>query len=248
MTWQPKSSLTVETSHWTSSNMDSVPLHSSSRLWDLDFQMEMQNLLLSEKKTLNHWATVQFFFSLAQVRCFWRCFCFRSGLVALFLKMSEPVTLDALTPTSVHSLWSSPKCLNQLCLTVFSSLRSFLLFVHIFLPNFFLPVNFAFNMLWNSTPWTATPFSNDPLWLTLFVEGVNDCLLNHCQVSSVPHYCGFIEQKISEMNTVGMVIYWNSNINILMIWDTDFWLSLAVSSNHQNFNKKPVEVFYFTCN
>ncbi len=28
-------------------------------------------------------------FSSAQVRRFWRCFCFRSGLVALFLKMSE---------------------------------------------------------------------------------------------------------------------------------------------------------------
>ncbi len=40
MTWQPKSSLTVETSHWTSSNIDSVPLHSSSRLWDLGFQMK----------------------------------------------------------------------------------------------------------------------------------------------------------------------------------------------------------------
>ncbi len=40
MTWQPKSSLTVETLHWTSSNMDSVPLHSSSRLWDLDIQMK----------------------------------------------------------------------------------------------------------------------------------------------------------------------------------------------------------------
>ncbi len=51
-----------------------------------------------------------------------------------------------------------------------------LLLVHIFLPNFFLPVNFAFNMLWYSTPWTAPPFSNDPLWLTLFVEGVNDRL------------------------------------------------------------------------
>ncbi len=37
MTWQPKPSLTVETSHWTSSNMDSVPLLSSSRLWDLFF-------------------------------------------------------------------------------------------------------------------------------------------------------------------------------------------------------------------
>ncbi len=35
MTWKPKSSLTVETSHWTSSNMDSVPLHSSSRLQTL---------------------------------------------------------------------------------------------------------------------------------------------------------------------------------------------------------------------
>ncbi len=49
-------------------------------------------------------------------------------------------------------------------------------------------------MLWYSTPWTATPFNNDPLWLTLFVEGVNDRLLDHCQVSSVPHYCGFKEQ------------------------------------------------------
>ncbi len=41
-----------------------------------------------QPSTLDHWATVQFFFSLAQVRCFWRCFCFRSGLV-LFLKMSK---------------------------------------------------------------------------------------------------------------------------------------------------------------
>ncbi len=53
------------------------------------FPNEIQNVLSSEKRTLDHWATVQFFFSLAQVRCFWRCFCFRSGLVALFPKMSE---------------------------------------------------------------------------------------------------------------------------------------------------------------
>ncbi len=37
-----------------------------------------------------------------------------------------------LTPASVHSLWSSLKCLNRLCLTVFSSLRLSLLRVHIF--------------------------------------------------------------------------------------------------------------------
>ncbi len=71
------------------------------------------------------------------------------------------------------------------------------------------------------------------MWLTLFVEGVNDRLLDLCQVSSVPHYCAFKEQQISRMYTVWMVIYWNSNVNILIFSDTDFWLSLAVSSNHQ---------------
>ncbi len=45
--------------------------------------------LSSEKRTLDHWAKVQLFYSLAQVRCFRPCFCLRSGLVALFLKMSE---------------------------------------------------------------------------------------------------------------------------------------------------------------
>ncbi len=92
-----------------------------------------------------------------------------------------------------------------------------------------------------------TPFSNDPLWLTLFVEGVNDHLLDHCQVSSVPHYCGFKEQEIATIYTVWIVVYWNSNVNILIFWNTDFWLSLAVNSNHQNENKKNFEVFYFTC-
>ncbi len=157
--------------------------------------------------------------------------------------MSERGDSDALTPASVHSLWSSPKCLNRLCLTVFSSLQSSLLLVHIFLPNFFLPVNFAFNMLWYSTPWTATPFSNDPPWLTLFVEGVNDRLLDHIQVSSVPHYCGFKEQEIPTIYTVWMVIYWTSNVSIQIFWDTDFLLSLAVTSNHQNENKKLLKCF-----
>ncbi len=46
------------------------------------------------------------------------------------------------------------------------------------------------------------------------------------------------------MYTVWMVIYWNSNVNILIFWDTDFRLSWAVSANHQNkINKKPFEIF-----
>ncbi len=129
-----------------------------SRLW---FSNEMQNLLLSEKRTLYLWATFQLFFSLAQVRCFWWCFGFRSGLSPFSWRCLSVVTLDSLTPASVHSLWSSP---NRLCLTVFSSLQSSLLLEHIFLSNFFLPVNFAFNILWYSTPWTAPTFNNDPLW------------------------------------------------------------------------------------
>ncbi len=62
------------------------------------FPNEIQNLLSSEKRTLDHWTTVQFFFSLAQVR-------------------------RLLTPASVHSLWSSPKFLNWFCLTILISLR-----------------------------------------------------------------------------------------------------------------------------
>ncbi len=116
------------------------------------FPNEMHNLLSSEKRTLDHWATVQLFFSTAQVRRFWRCLWFRSGLVALFLKTSERG--DSWCTDSSFSLLLvklSHKCLNQLCFTVFSSLQSSLLLVHLFLPKFFLPVNFAFNMLWYST-------------------------------------------------------------------------------------------------
>ncbi len=36
------------------------------------FPNEIQNFLSSEKRTLDHWATVQFFSSLDQVRCLWR--------------------------------------------------------------------------------------------------------------------------------------------------------------------------------
>ncbi len=202
----PKSSLTLETSHLTSSSLDSVPLQSSSRLqtliskWNAKFMFMWREdfgplsnspviFLLSPGKML----LTLFLFQK------WRGSTFPEDVWAWWLLMHW-------LQVSVHSLWSSPKCLNQLCLTVFSSLRSSLLLVYLFLHNFFLTVNFAFNMLWYSTLWTASPFSNDLLWLTLFVEGVNDCLLDHCQVSSLPHYCGFRTQEIPGIYTVGMVI------------------------------------------
>ncbi len=181
----------------------------------------MQNVLLSEKRTLDHWETVQLFFSLAHIGCFCHSFHFRSGLVSLFLKMSEHGD-SWCTDSSFSPLLVKLSQAFESALPVFSSLQSSLLLVHIFLPNFFLPVNFAFNMLWYSTPWTATPFSNDPLWLMLFVEGVNERLLDHCQVSSVPLYFGFKEQEILTIYTVRMVIYWISNVNILIFWYPGF--------------------------
>ncbi len=51
---------------------------------------------------------------------------------------------------------------------------------HLFLPHFFLG---------NSTLWTASFFGNECLWLTLLVKGVNYCLLDNCQISSLPHDC-----------------------------------------------------------
>ncbi len=71
------------------------------------FPNEMQNLLSSEKRTLDHWATVQFFFSTAQVRRFWRCLWFRSGLVALFMKTSECGTCNESKIYESFTFWNN---------------------------------------------------------------------------------------------------------------------------------------------
>ncbi len=67
--------------------------------------------------------------------------------VAKFLDTSVCGALDALTPASVHSLWSSPKYLNRFCLTILLRLRFSRLVVHLFLPHFFLPLNFLLTCL-----------------------------------------------------------------------------------------------------
>ncbi len=107
------------------------------------FPNETQNLLSSEKRTLDHWVI----------------FLHSPGKTLLTLSLVQK-WLCSPFPEDVWAWWllmhwlqlQSTLCdLNQLCLTVFSSLRSSLLLVHLFLNKFFLPVNFAFNMLWYST-------------------------------------------------------------------------------------------------
>ncbi len=83
----PKSSLTVETSHWTSSSLDSVPLQSSSRLWDLDFQMKCKIYFYLKREL---WTTEQqssFFFLFSPGKMLLTLF--QKWLGSPFLKTSE---------------------------------------------------------------------------------------------------------------------------------------------------------------
>ncbi len=173
-----KSSLTSETSHWTSCSLDSVWIQSSSRPW---FPNEMQNLLLSEKRILYHWATVQLFFSLAQVRCFWRCFCFRSGLVALFQKISKHGD-SGCTDSSFSPLLV--KCLNQLCLTVFSSGHPCCLC------TFSYPISYALikhsvnshPFLYGGCQWLSSgPFSSQQSYPLLWFQRTIDTMNLYCR-------------------------------------------------------------------
>ncbi len=123
------------------------------------FPNEMLNLLSSEKRTLDHWATVQFFFSLAQERCFWRCFCFRSGLVALFLKMSER-----------GDSWCTDSSFSSLLVKLSQVFESALLdsilklaVIPVACAHFLTPISSFQSTLRLLCFNTATPFSNDPL-------------------------------------------------------------------------------------
>ncbi len=89
----------------------------------------MQNLLSSERGL---WTT-EFFFSTAQVRCFWRCFCFRSGLVSPFPEdvwawwllmhwlQLQSTPCEALTSVWISfALQYSQACSHPCCLCTFS--------------------------------------------------------------------------------------------------------------------------------
>ncbi len=58
-----------------------------------------------------------------------------------------------------------------------------------FSSTLFPSTQLSVNKLGYSTLWTASFFGNECLWLTLLLKGVNDCLLDNCQISSLPHDC-----------------------------------------------------------
>ncbi len=144
----PKSSLTLETSHWTSSSLDSVPLHSFSRLqtlisklnakftfiWKEDFGPLSNSPVLSPGKKLLTLSLVQKWLGSPFPEDVWAWW-----LLMYWLQL-QSTPCEALPSVWISFAWLySQACSHPCCLCT------------IFLPNFFLPVNFAFNMLWYST-------------------------------------------------------------------------------------------------
>ncbi len=63
------------------------------------------------------------------------------------------------------------------------------LVVHLFLPHFFLPLKFLLTCLDTALCEQPASLAMNVCELTLLVKGVNDCLLDNCQLSSLPHDC-----------------------------------------------------------
>ncbi len=165
----------------------------------------MQNLLSSEKRTLDHWATVHLFFSLAQVRCF----CFRSGLVALFLKMSERgdswCTDSSFSSLLVKLSQVFESALLDCCLCTFSyPISSFQSTLHL--------ICFDTALLEQQSLSVMTLCDLPSLWRVSMI------VFWTIAKSAVFPIIVFSKNKIPAIYTVWMVIYWNSNVNILIFW------------------------------
>ncbi len=243
MTWQPKSSLTVELHTGLQATWNSVPLHPSSRLWDLDFKWNAK-FTLSEKRTLDHSEqTVQFFFSTAQGKILltlslvqkwlgspfpedvwaWWLWCTDSSFSPLLVKLSqvfESALLDCILKLAVIPVACAP----------FSY------------PKFFLPVNFALicfdTALCKQPPLSVMTFCDLPsLWRA-------QCSSSGSLPSLQSSPLLWFQRTRDTWNLYCMDgHYWNSNVNFLIFWDTDFWLSWAVSSNHQKRLQKLLKCF-----
>ncbi len=144
------------------------------------FPNEIQNLLSSKKRTLDHLGN--------------------SPVLLLSPgKMPLTITVAKFLDTSVCSgSWCLDTSLSPFLVKFTQILESILLDnphnaavllvgCASFSSTLFPSTQLSVNMLGYSTLWTASFFGNECLWLTLLVKCVNDCLLDNCQISSLPH-------------------------------------------------------------
>ncbi len=197
MTWHPKPSLTVETLHWTSSNVDSVPLLSSSKLWDPDFRRKCK-MYFHQRTYL--WTTqhssspVLFVFSPGET-------ILTLSVVQEWLDKRNATAETHVLHTSVRSgSWSTDSSCSPLFVNL-PHIFEWVLFHNplqgavipiactLFSTTSFPSLRLSINVLGHRALWTASLFCNDLLCLALLVQGVNGRLLDNCQVSSLPHDC-----------------------------------------------------------
>ena len=171
MTWHLKSSLTVETLHWTSSNLDSVPnfpvlflLRSGKTL--------MLSLVQEWLDTRN--ATLVVHFLDTSVRG--GSWCTDSSLSPLLVKL--PQVLESSLPANPLKAAVTPFAWAPFPTTLFPSSQ------------------LSMNMLWYSTLWTASPFSGLPSsWrvsMSVFWTTVKSAVFPMIVVVYWTHDCGCV--------------------------------------------------------
>ncbi len=224
MTRQHKSSLTVETSHWTSSNMDSVPRDSGTLIskliatftfiWKEDFgplSNSSVNFLLSPGKMLLTMFLVQKWFGSSFPEDVWAWWLLMHWLQLQF------TSWEALPSVWISFAWQySQACVHPCCLCTFSypiySIQSTL---HLICFD---------TALLEQPPLSVMTLCDVPsLWrvsMIVFWTISKSAVFPIIELSKNKRYPQFI------------LYGWSFIENILRIFG--FWLSLAVSSNHQN--------------
>ncbi len=175
MSWHPKSSLTVETSHWTSSNMDSVPPDSGTLIskWNAKFTFIRKEDFgpLSNRPVLFLFSPGKMLLTLSLVQKWLGTF--PEDVWEWWLQL-QFTPCEALLSVWISFAWQyAQACGHPCCLCTYS-----------------YPISsFQSTLLWicfDTALLEQPPLSVMTLWLTLFVEDVNDRLLDHCQVSTSP--------------------------------------------------------------
>ncbi len=200
----------LETSHWTSSNMDSVPLtwlppDSRTLISKLNAKF-----IFIWKEDFEPLSNSQLFFSLAQVRCFWRCLYFRIGLVAFSWRCLSVVSLmhwlqlqftpcEALPSVWIGFAWQYSQASGHPCLlcTVSYPISSFQSTLHL--------ICFIQHSLISHPLSVMTLCDLPSLWRMSMI------VFWTIAKSAVFPLLWFQRTRIY---TVWMVIYWNSNVNI----------------------------------
>ncbi len=189
------------------------------------FPNEMQHWLSSEKRTLDHWVLFlhspgKTLLTLSLVQK-WLGSLFPEDVWAWWLLMHwlqlQSTPCEALTSVWISFAWRySQACSHPCCLCTFSY------------PNSSFQSTFHLICF-------DTALCKQPHLSVMTLCGGHQCSSSGSLPSQQSSPLLWFQRTRDTWNLYcRMVINWNSNVNILIFRDTDFWLSWAVSSNHQN--------------